>query len=196
LGIGEHGKEGARGCGQTEGEAAAIIDSVTRAKVGPRCGVLEKLGERAHHHTTFSPMGERMFCASGSGTIHVNSSTILHSHKSLFSSLSCIALSPDGEYYLVTASDTKVRLQTTGKLEDVSAFYQAVYPTPALGFSPDGMRVGIGSADGAIYVSPTKPYSQITDESHTRSGTGKILQLYQSMKNLHTNSGIQHEVLI
>jgi WD40 repeat protein len=101
-------------------------------------------------------MGERIFCASGSGTIHVNGSTILHSHKSR--SLSCIALSPDGEYYLVTASDTKVRLQTTGKLEDVSAFYQAVYPTRALEFSPDGMRVGIGSADGAIYVSPTKTY--------------------------------------
>jgi hypothetical protein len=55
------------------------------------------------------------------------------------------------------ASDTKVRLQITGKLEEVSAFYQTVYPTRALRFSPDEMRVGIGSADDAIY-DPTKTY--------------------------------------
>ena len=107
---------------------------------------------------TFSPDGSLLLLSSGSGSVHIHTTTTykrLHSHPTHTANVFCLEYDPLSRYVATASSDAMISLWHSKEWMAVKMFTSLAFPARAIGFSFDGELLAAGGEDRELLMLAT-----------------------------------------
>ncbi|GAK64295.1 transducin family protein/WD-40 repeat family protein [Moesziomyces antarcticus] len=108
----------------------------------------------------FSPDGSLLLLSSGSGSVHLHTTTDyarVHSHATHTANVFCLQWDPLSRYIATASSDSMVALWDTNEWFAHKMITDLTFPARAIGFSHDGEVLAAAGEDRFIAINATQP---------------------------------------